>query len=101
MPEFLIDALDDPRLDAYRDLKQAGARRQETFVAEGEKLVRRLLDSPCCTLSIVCTAAMRDRLYDCFPANTASLRIFTCSGSRCGPITISTSSSKLNSQYGR
>ena len=67
MPEFLIEALDDPRLDVYRDLKHAGPRQPETFIAEGEKLVRRLLDSPCRTESILCTAAMKDRLHGRVP----------------------------------
>jgi tRNA G18 (ribose-2'-O)-methylase SpoU len=68
MPEFVIEALDDPRLNAYRDLKDAGSRLRETFVAEGEKLVLRLLDSRCQIESILCTAAMRDRLHDRLPA---------------------------------
>lgn len=67
MPEFLIEALDDHRLDAYRDLKRASSRPQETFIAEGEKLVLRLLDSQCQTESILCTAAMKDRLHDRLP----------------------------------
>jgi tRNA G18 (ribose-2'-O)-methylase SpoU len=62
MPEFYIQSQDDPRLDPYRDLKSAESRRRETFIAEGEKLVLRLLDSPCATESILCTAAVRERL---------------------------------------
>ncbi|HTU26243.1 MAG TPA: RNA methyltransferase [Pirellulales bacterium] len=42
----LIDSLDDPRLAAYRHLKDTNATRwSERFVAEGEKLVVRLLAS--------------------------------------------------------
>lgn len=67
MPEILIESPDDPRLDAYRDLKQGPARDRETFVAEGEKLVLRLLSSPCRTESIVCNAAARDRLAGRIP----------------------------------
>jgi tRNA G18 (ribose-2'-O)-methylase SpoU len=67
MPAFLIESVDDPRLDPYRDLKSAESRRRETFIAEGEKLVLRLLDSPCPTESILCTAAVRDRLDDQLP----------------------------------
>jgi tRNA G18 (ribose-2'-O)-methylase SpoU len=62
MPEFLIESLDDPRLDGYRDLRHASSNRAETFVAEGEKLVLRLLESHCRTESILCTAAIKRRL---------------------------------------
>jgi tRNA G18 (ribose-2'-O)-methylase SpoU len=62
MPGFLIESQDDPRLDPYRDLKSAESRLRETFIAEGEKLVLRLLDSPCSADSILCTTTIRDRL---------------------------------------
>lgn len=62
MPIFRIESLDDPRLDPYRDLKSAESRLRATFIAEGEKLVLRLLESPCPTESILCTQAVRDRL---------------------------------------
>jgi tRNA G18 (ribose-2'-O)-methylase SpoU len=67
MPEFPIHSLDDPRLDPYRDLKSPASRALATFVAEGEKLVLRLLESSCGTESILCTAAARDRLRDRLP----------------------------------
>src|ERR1041384_512705 len=39
--------LDDPRLEPYRTMKmQADHHRQRIFVAEGEKVARRLLESP-------------------------------------------------------
>ena len=69
MPEFLIESLEDPRLEPYRDLKHAGSKPRETFVAEGEKLVLRLIDSSCRTESILCTAAIRDRLHDRLPVD--------------------------------
>ena len=69
MPEFPIEALEDPRLDPYRDLKHSNSRLRETFVAEGEKLVLRLLESGCRTESILCTAAARDRLGKRPPAD--------------------------------
>ena len=69
MSEILIDSLDDPRLDVYRDLKHAGASLPETFIAEGEKLVLRLIESPCRTESILCTAAMQGRLRDRLPVD--------------------------------
>lgn len=57
MPEFTIDSLTDPRLDPYRDLKRANEFENQSFVAEGEKLVCRLLESPCVTRSVLCTEA--------------------------------------------
>lgn len=68
MPELPIASLDDPRLDAYRELKQPSLRRREPFIAEGEKLVLRLIESPCRTESILCTAAALDRLRHRLPA---------------------------------
>ena len=64
MPQFSIDSLDDPRLDVYRDLKAPRQRSCDagTFICEGEKLVLRLLEGPCQTESVLCTAAARDRL---------------------------------------
>jgi tRNA G18 (ribose-2'-O)-methylase SpoU len=67
MPEFAIDCADDPRLDPFRDLKRSTPESVTKVIAEGEKLVLRLLESGCRTESIVCTEAMRDRLRDRFP----------------------------------
>jgi tRNA G18 (ribose-2'-O)-methylase SpoU len=67
MSEFLIESADDARLEPYRDLKSPESRRRETFIAEGEKLVLRLIDSPCQTESILCTTAVRDRLRGKLP----------------------------------
>ncbi len=69
MPDILIESLDDPRLDPYRDLKRPELRATGTLIAEGEKLVRRLLESPCVTESIVCTAAARARFEGLVPAD--------------------------------
>ncbi len=71
MPEFVIESLDDCRLNPYRDLKQPESRMRETFVAEGEKLVVRLLESHCRTESILCTAAACDRLRQRVPPDIA------------------------------
>lgn len=68
MPEFAIDCAEDPRLDPFRDLKRATPESVTKVIAEGEKLVLRLLESGCRTESIVCTESMRDRLRDRFPA---------------------------------
>lgn len=69
MPDFLIDSIDDPRVDLYRELKSKTTAPSRTFIAEGEKLVLRLLDSPCLTESILCTPAARERLRDQLPAD--------------------------------
>jgi len=54
MPIVPIDSLDDPRLDAYRDLRTSKAgRRSGSFVAEGMWLVRRLLESGLTTESLL------------------------------------------------
>jgi tRNA G18 (ribose-2'-O)-methylase SpoU len=46
MPLTRINSLDDPRLEPYRNLKDTNRTRWEgLFIAEGEKLVRRLLAS--------------------------------------------------------
>ncbi|HLJ10492.1 MAG TPA: RNA methyltransferase [Planctomycetaceae bacterium] len=66
MPQFSIESFDDERLEPYRDLKHA-APMQETFIAEGERLVLRLLEGPCRTESILCTAAAYARLAGRFP----------------------------------
>ncbi|MFN9370858.1 MAG: TrmH family RNA methyltransferase [Planctomycetaceae bacterium] len=54
--------LTDPRLDPFRDLKQRGGQRGGTFVAEGEKLVVRLLASGLEVDTIACTPALHVRL---------------------------------------
>ncbi|MGQ0634339.1 MAG: TrmH family RNA methyltransferase [Planctomycetaceae bacterium] len=66
MPEFIIESLDDQRLDPYRHLKRPGPGPSETLVAEGEKLVLRLLHSPCRTESVLCTRAALERLRTAF-----------------------------------
>jgi tRNA G18 (ribose-2'-O)-methylase SpoU len=67
MLDLPIHSLADPRLEPFRDLKSPASRTRPTFIAEGEKLVLRLLDSLCRTESILCTTAARDRLRDRLP----------------------------------
>ena len=66
-------ALSDPRLDPFRDLKHLGLTRGETFVAEGEKLVLRLLASRLIVDTIACTPALYTRLERLIPASTTVL----------------------------
>lgn len=54
MPRVAIDSLDDPRVRAYRDLKTSNLLRDgKLFIAEGSKLVERLLDSGYRTESVL------------------------------------------------
>jgi tRNA G18 (ribose-2'-O)-methylase SpoU len=69
MPEIAVESLEDPRLDPYRNLKQGAARASETLIAEGEKLVLRLLGSVCRVESVLCTAAALERLRPRLPAD--------------------------------
>jgi tRNA G18 (ribose-2'-O)-methylase SpoU len=58
--KVLIDSLDLPELEPYRHMKwQYEQRQQGIFVAEGEKVVRRLLESPLPVLS----ALLLDRWF--------------------------------------
>lgn len=67
----VIDSLDDPRLAAYRHLKRTNAiRRDETFVAEGDKLVWRLLSSRFPVASILAVPALAESLAAQAPADT-------------------------------
>ncbi len=49
-----VDSLDDPELEPYRTMRwQAEHRQRRIFVAEGEKVVRRLLESGWAVLSLL------------------------------------------------
>lgn len=62
MPIIPITDLDDSRLDVYRHLKQTNHTRwQQIFIAEGEKLVERLLESRMETLSILAAESHVER----------------------------------------
>lgn len=65
--------LSDSRLDPFRDLKHSGLVRGETFVAEGEKLVLRLLASRLEVATIACTPALHARLESRIPSSTTVL----------------------------
>jgi tRNA G18 (ribose-2'-O)-methylase SpoU len=69
MPVHRIEAIDDPRLDVYRDLRRARTDDCRTFVAEGEKLAVRLFASRCRTVSVLCTKEGCESLTDCIPVN--------------------------------
>ena len=67
-PEVIVlDDARDPRLDPYRDLRDAAARRaieaeQGLFVAEGTTVIRRLLESPHLVRSLLLLPAALDAL---------------------------------------
>src|SRR5262249_5303180 len=64
-----VDALDDPQLADYRDLRDADAlARRGLFVAEGQLVVRQLLASRFRIRSILATAAALDALRPAIPA---------------------------------
>jgi tRNA G18 (ribose-2'-O)-methylase SpoU len=72
MPSISISSLDDPRVQPYRDLKASNLMRHgEMFIAEGTKLVARLLDSRYETASVLLSqkreAEWLPRIPDCIP----------------------------------
>jgi len=65
MPEISIDSIDDPRLEPYRHLKQRNLTRHSgLFIAEGMRLVQRLLDSDFSIHSILASPAHARRIPD-------------------------------------
>jgi tRNA G18 (ribose-2'-O)-methylase SpoU len=61
MAVISVDSLDDPRLAAYRDLKERElARDGGRFIAEGENVVRRLLKSPVAVDSVLIARRKRE-----------------------------------------
>ena len=69
MPQIRINSLDDPRLEPYRYLKDTNRTRWASlFVCEGEKLVRRLLDSDFSVESVLISDRFERQLADLEPA---------------------------------
>jgi tRNA G18 (ribose-2'-O)-methylase SpoU len=75
MPVFLLgDDLSDPRLEPYRNLKETNqTRREGVFIAEGEKLVLRLLDSPHELVSVLVSASHVERIAPQVPVEVPVL----------------------------
>lgn len=62
MSEQTVSSIDDPRLDPFRDLKRTNRTRHENhFIAEGIRVVQRLLSSDFAVRSIVIDQAHRER----------------------------------------
>jgi tRNA G18 (ribose-2'-O)-methylase SpoU len=63
VPQYIIDSLDDPRLEPYRQLKDTNRTRWfGRFVAEGEKLTQRLLANSCEVVSVLVDRTHLERL---------------------------------------
>lgn len=70
MPAIYLNSLDDPRLEPYRNLKATNLTRWSgLFVAEGEKVVRRLWASQYATESVLLSERAIDGLLALAPAS--------------------------------
>jgi tRNA G18 (ribose-2'-O)-methylase SpoU len=73
-----ITSLDLPELEPYRTLKRPiEHKRQGIFVAEGEKVVRRLLESPLIPLSILLTPQWLEVQRDVLVSRPEQIDVFT------------------------
>src|SRR5438876_1021206 len=70
MPQIFVQSIDDPRLACYRDLNQRNLTRQSgLFIAEGDKVVERLIDSNYEVASVLAEAAFAQKLELRLPAD--------------------------------
>jgi tRNA G18 (ribose-2'-O)-methylase SpoU len=68
MPVEVIDNLDDPRLDVFRHLKATNqTRRTNTFIAEGQLVIERLLASEFELISVLASRRMERRIVPIVP----------------------------------
>src|SRR5467141_2779679 len=73
-----ITSLDEPILEPYRTMRrQFDHWRQEIFVAEGEKVVRRLLESPISVISVLMPAAALVQLESLLQTRPERIIAFT------------------------
>jgi len=71
MPLIPVESIDDPRLAPYRQLNERNLTRQSgLFVAEGEKVVERLIGSRFETASLLAEPAYAERYARQLPADT-------------------------------
>lgn len=69
-----VAEFDDPRLDPYRRLKRTNdSARSGRFIAEGDKLVRRLLESRLRVESVLVGGAYLKSFHDSLPPSTSGL----------------------------
>jgi tRNA G18 (ribose-2'-O)-methylase SpoU len=74
MPVILIDSIDDPRVESYRNLKMKNLQRGgQFFIAEGKKVVERLLESDFQTASVFIS---RKRLEEWEPKVPADVPLY-------------------------
>lgn len=72
-----IASLEDPELIPYRTLRQSAEHlRQGIFVAEGEKVVRRLLESQLYVLSVLITPERLKQYDEILTARTERIKVF-------------------------
>src|SRR5688572_15878135 len=72
-----ITTIEDPLLLPYRTMTQQEDHRQERiFVAEGEKVVRRLLESKLPVLSVLMPRAMIERFAPLLESRTEQIEAF-------------------------
>jgi tRNA G18 (ribose-2'-O)-methylase SpoU len=72
-----IVSFDDPRLDPYRDLKRQWNRHEEEiFIADGEKVVRRLLESPVTILSLLLSERWLESLSPLLQNRPENIQVF-------------------------
>jgi tRNA G18 (ribose-2'-O)-methylase SpoU len=65
-----VTTIDDPRLAPYRELNQRNLTRQSgLFIAEGEKVVERLIESHFATVSVLAEPAYAERYEPRLPAD--------------------------------
>ena len=73
-----VTSLDLPELQPYRTLRRPiEHQRQGIFIAEGEKVVRRLLESPLTPLSILLTPEWLDVYRDALTSRPEQIDVFT------------------------
>lgn len=86
MPGPIAVSFDDPRLDSYRNLKRSNLTRWSgTFIAEGEKVVERLLSSSCETASLLVAENRIDVLERLRVPETTSVLVLP--RAECGQLT--------------
>jgi tRNA G18 (ribose-2'-O)-methylase SpoU len=74
----VVTSLDPPELAPYRTLRmQADHWRQRIFVAEGEKVVRRLLESPLGVISVLVPEKWFHLLEPLIAAHASAIQVFT------------------------
>ena len=72
-----INSFDDPRLAPYRNLRERTLRGESAFIAEGQLVTERLLDSPFETESLLTSAETASNFSTAFAAKIKNRPIYT------------------------